>query len=174
MKNKWLLFLIIGIVLIIIIALIIFLINKKEDPDEPPIKGKEIKDIKNLHYSYSVGYAMYAYYTYDIECEDKCTIKIKPNGYPDEEAKTYDVSDDKMNDIISVLNKYEVSKWDGYNKSDKNVLDGNSFSFSLTTKDGANISAHGYMMWPKHYREVREELTSIFDSFIKEGDFKKQ
>ena len=27
-------------------------------------------------------------------------------------------------------------------------------------------------MWPDHYRDVKTELKEIFDSFIKEGDFK--
>ena len=171
--NKKVLWIIIVIVVLLIIGLVIYLTNKKEDPIEPQIQAKEIKSIKSLHYSYSVGYAMYAYYSYDIECNDNCTIKIKPNGYPDEEAKTYDLDKVTIEKIIGVLNKYEVSKWDGFSKSDQNVLDGDSFSFSLHTNEGDSISASGYMMWPEHYRDTREELTKIFNSLIKEGDFRE-
>ena len=115
---------------------------------------------------------MYANCVYDLKCEeDKCMLTIKPNGFPEEDARTYDVDDKSIKEVINILNKYEVSKWDGFQKSDKNVLDGNSFSFSLTTKDGKNISASGYMMWPDNYGIVKNELKMIFDGFIREGDF---
>ena len=171
MKLKSLLWIIIIVLILFIITYVFYLKTKKEN-NPPEVKVKEIKDIKNLYYTYSVGYSIDAYYIYDIKCEDKCTIKIKPNGYPEEEAKTYDLDQDSLNKIIEVLNKYEVRKWDGFNKSNKNVLDGDSFSFSITMMDGDSISASGYMMWPEHYRDVREELGEIFNSFIKEGDFK--
>ncbi len=169
MKTKYIVSIIIGIVIIIGVVLVICLINKKKDPVE---SSKEIKNLKNLHYSYSVGYAMYAYNNYDIKCEESCTITIKPNGYPDEEAKTYPISDEMIEEVLNVLNKYKVSKWDGFKKSDQNVLDGNSFSFSLDTKDGDSISASGYMMWPDNYRNVKSELEEIFESLIPETDFK--
>ena len=167
MKMKWLWIILILIILLIIIYMVFF----RGKDNDPIVSTREIKDIKSLHYSYSVGYAMYANYIYEIKCNDKCIIKIKPNGYSEEEAKEYEVSEDKIKEIINVLNKYEVSKWDGYSKSDPNVLDGDSFSFSLYEKDGKSISASGYMMWPEHYRDVKNELKEIFDSFIKEGDF---
>ena len=168
MKMKWL-WIILALIVLLVAVYLVFFRGKENDPVTP--KG-EIKDIKSLHYSYSVGYAMYANYIYEIKCDDKCTIKIKPNGYSEEESKEYEISEDKLKEIINVLNKYEVSNWDGYSKSDPNVLDGDSFSFSLYEKDGTNISASGYMMWPDHYRDVKTELKEIFDSFIKEGDFK--
>lgn len=171
MKIKWLLW-IIGIVLVLFIILfIIYLIDKNKDNNDLP-KVREINDIKSLHYSYSVGYAINAYYTYDLDCEDKCIIKIKPNGYPEEEAKEYEVDDKTLNKIADILNKYEVSKWDGFDKSDKNVLDGNSFSFIVRLKNGGSIHASGYMKWPNNYSQVKNELKEVFDSLIKEGDFK--
>ncbi len=167
---KWLLWTIAIITVIFIIVLIIYLTNKNDN--NPPVVKVDIKDIKTLHYSYSVGYAMYANCVYDLKCEeDKCMLTIKPNGFPEEDARTYDVDDNSIKEVINILNKYEVSKWDGFQKSDKNVLDGNSFSFSLTTKDGKNISASGYMMWPDNYGIVKNELKMIFDGFIREGDF---
>ena len=168
MKMKWLLWTIAIITVIFVILLVIYLTNK----DKNVVKVEEIKDIKTLHYSYSVGYAMYSNCSYELKCEDdKCTIEIKPNGFPEEDARTYDVDDNSMKEIINILNKYEVSKWDGFRESDQNVLDGDSFSFILDTKDGKHISASGYMMWPDNYREVKTELKEVFDSFIREGDF---
>ena len=41
-------------------------------------------------------------------------------------------------------------------------------------KNGEKISASGYMMWPDHYRETKQELKNIFDNYIKEGDFREK
>ncbi|MBP5242600.1 MAG: hypothetical protein J6Z36_02795, partial [Clostridia bacterium] len=40
----------------------------------------------------------------------------------------------------TVLNKYNVYSWDGFDKTNKNVLDGNSFSFSVNMNNGDDIS----------------------------------
>ena len=172
MKLKGLIWFIVILLIIFVIMYVIYLI-KKDKGDNTPVVN-EIKDIKEIDYSYSVGYAMNAYYKYDLLCEDKCTIKIKPNGYPEEDTKEYEVDDESINKIIDILKKYEVYKWDGYSKSDKNVLDGDSFTFIVRFKDGSSIHASGYMMWPDNYRNVKNELEEIFNSFIKEGDFNKE
>ena len=61
------------------------------------------------------------------------------------------------------MTKYNVNKWDGFNKSDKNVLDGNSFSFSYSNTDNKSIEAHGYMKWPNNYREFRDEIKALYE-----------
>ena len=95
--------------------------------------------------------------------KDKIIINIKPNNLPYEEAKTIEINDNKViSEIENLLNKYEVYKWDGFSKSDNNVLDGNSFFFNLVYSDNKKINANGYMMYPKNYKEVKEGLDSIF------------
>ena len=163
MKYRWIILI---IVILIVTGLLIYLLTRKE-------KKEVIESIKSLYYSYSVGYTANAHYRYEITCEDKCTVMIKPNGYSEEEAKTYELDSKSIDDILNVLNKYEVSKWNGFQKYDQNVLDGDDFDFSLTTKDDKYIRATGYMMWPEHYREVKNELKEIFDNYIKD-DFKEE
>ena len=166
MKLKGLLWTIAILAILFIICLVIYLVLKKDND------MNEIKGIKTLHYSYSVGYMMNANCVYDLTCEeDKCSIKIKPNGFPEEDARVYDVDKESLDKIIKILNTYKVSKWDGFRESDKNVLDGDSFAFSINMKDGKSISASGYMKWPTNYGNVKKELKEIFDSFIREGDF---
>ena len=164
---KWYIWLIIGIVAIVVTILLIILLNNKKDGNEP----SKIKDINSLYFTYSVGYAANAYYRYELECNGKCMIKIKPNGIPEEETKEYEVSDELMIKLTDMLNNYEVYKWDGFDKSAKDVLDGDSFRFSIEKKDGTSIHASGYMMWPTNYRNVREEFKNIFNDLIK-NDFK--
>lgn len=164
---KWYIWLFIGIVVIVVTVLLIILLNNKKDGNKP----SKIKDINSLYFTYSVGYAANAYYRYELECSDKCMIKIKPNGIPEEETKEYEVSDKLMNELVDMLNENEVYKWDGFDKTAKDVLDGDSFSFKIKMKDETTIHASGYMMWPTNYRNVKEEFKNIFSNLIKD-DFK--
>ncbi len=119
-------------------------------------------NIKSLHFSYSNGYMMNAYITYDIYMEnDKYYAKIKPYGIPEEETQIVKLSKDKVKKLEDVLNEYKVYKWNNFHESDKYVLDGDSFSFSMSTLDGKSISASGYMRWPKNYGEVEKAFDEI-------------
>ena len=147
------------IVLIILITIIFFASTKKES---------SIKDIQNFHFSYTTGNYMNAYVIYDLNHENnKYIVTIKPNNIDNEQAKKIEVDKNTVNKITKTLNKYNVEKWNNFNKSDKHVLDGNSFSLSLKTKN-CKVSANGYMKWPKNYTEVKQELDKIFDKIYKQ------
>ena len=149
---------IIGIIALVLIGVGLFMFFGKKD------NKKELKDLRNLKFHYTSGYAIYAYTNYEINYDDKYTITIKPYGIPDEEAKTYDISEEEIEKILEILNKYDVKKWDGFRKSDKNVLDGDSFSFSARFEDGTSISASGYVSYPTNYSNVKKELIEIFNN----------
>ena len=69
---------------------------------------------------------------------------------------------------VKILEDNNVVEWDGFNKFDKYVLDGNGFSFSLENKNGEKVSADGYMKWPKNYTTVKSKLDKIFNKIYKE------
>ena len=154
-------YLIITMIVIILILGIVIVVVKITKP-------KEIKSISYLRYSYSTGNAMNSSVVYEVKCENECILKIKPNNVSKIFTKTYTISDDDINKLIEIINTNKVYEWDGYNKSDRLVMDGNSFSFNLKTKEGTEIDAHGYMKWPKNYQKVRGEFNSLFDKYIKE------
>ena len=124
---------------------------------------EEIKGIKSLNYYGSGGMTVNSGVIYELTCGDEYTVKIKQNGQPYEEAKTYPISDEQVEAVIDLLNKYEVWKWDGFDEHDPDVMDGRSFSFSLTLQDGKEINARGYMMYPENFGEVIQELSSILE-----------
>ena len=130
------------------------------------IKGKKgivISDIKSFHFNYSVGYMANAYVVYEIEYkDDKYFALVKPNGISEEDRKEIQVDKAFVSSVEEVLRKYQVEKWNGFNKSDQNVLDGDSFSLSIGNENGNYISASGYMKWPNNYSDVRKELDLIF------------
>jgi hypothetical protein len=145
------------ILILIFVLIFVFAMHKKE---------AIMTDIKSLNYSYSQGYAMNAYVRYELECKEKCILKYKPLYVPEEDFKKVEVNEEVVKELESILNKYEVYKWDGFNKSNKNVLDGDDFHFSVNLKDGTSISASGYMSWPKNYREVSDEISTLFNKLF--------
>ena len=148
MKEK-ILWIIISIFVLIGLGVILVFTAKK------PTSGS-IKSIKTMYFTYTSGYMMNAYTRYELEKrEDGYYVKIKPNGIPEEETQEAKVSEDDISKIIQTLNENKVVKWNNFHESDKYVLDGDSFSFSLNTEDGIDISASGYMRWPDNYGEVR-------------------
>jgi hypothetical protein len=72
-------------------------------------------------------------------------------------------------EIEKKLNEYHVSRWNGFNKNNKYVLDGDSFSFTLKYNEKDEVSAHGYMMWPNNYSEVKGYLINTFGEYTKEN-----
>lgn len=146
------------IVLIIVVSIWVLYLHPK---------NKTISDIKKLSFHYTDGYAINAYVDYELTCEDVCSLKYKPNGVPEEDAKTVSFPKEDVSKIIDVLNKYNVSRWDGFDRNAKDILDGDSFSFKVVMDDKNSIYASGYMLWPKNYREVKKELEDIFYTVIK-------
>ena len=124
-----------------------------------------IENLKSFHYSYSVGWYMNASYSYDITKEKDTNVyivKIKDAGMPEEEARTYEVDKGKVQQFESLLNEIEIYKWNNFKKSNKNVMDGDSFSLSIWLENGKDISASGYMSWPSHYTEKKAVIENWF------------
>lgn len=132
-------------------------------------KIKSIKNIKNFSFSYSNGYAMYAYTNYELKYKNNTyTVSIKPNGISDDEKYDVNIDSSFAKKVEDVLNKYNVVRWNGFNKSDQNVLDGDSFSMNIKYNDNDHVSANGYMMWPENYTNVKSELDNLFMEIYKE------
>ena len=157
MKYKYIVF--VAILLLVLILMAIRLFNHSVDV--------VVSDIKHMRFHYTKGYAMNADVSYEIECSDgECILTYKPYGIDENDAKKKKLDSETVKKIENILTKYEVARWDGFDKSAKDVLDGDSFSFSLTMKDDSSISASGYMKWPENYGNVRNELDSLFESLF--------
>ena len=122
-----------------------------------------IEDIWSVSYSTS-GSTINSCEYYALTCgSDKCTVKIKLDGEPYEEAKTYRVSNKQVKELIDLLNEYEVWRWNGFDEHASDVFDGDTFSFSLTVQNGKKINASGYEMYPENFGEVIQEMIRILD-----------
>ena len=129
----------------------------------------KITDIKYLSFYYTQGNMMNSNVKYTLTYEnDKYIAEIKPNFKSEEEMKKVEIKKNDIEKIIETLKKYNVNKWNGFNKSDKYVLDGDSFSLYITFLDNTKLIASGYMMYPKNYNEVQNVLDKIFLSYYNE------
>ena len=129
----------------------------------------KITDIKYLSFYYTQGNVMNSNVKYTLTYENnKYIAEIKPNFKNEEEIKKVEIKKNDIEKIIETLKKYNVNKWNGFNKSDKYVLDGDSFSLYITFLDNTKLSASGYMMYPKNYNEVKNVLDEIFLSYYNE------
>lgn len=148
------------VLIIIVIGVVSMCFFKKE---------KEVitSPITYMRFSYTTGYMVNSYVWYEVNVSDgEYVAKIKPNMKSEEEVYEVELSKEEVSSIEDMLKEFDVYKWDGFNESDQDVLDGNSFSCSIKYSDGKSISASGYMRYPKNYRDVRDFLDNLFMSKI--------
>lgn len=155
-------YIIVAVLLIIVIIIVLMLLKIKHNG-----KNVNVSNIENLRFSYTSGYMANSDTWYELDCKEKCTLVYKAHGVSYEKAKKYKVDSNIIVEIENLLNKYNVSKWNGFHGNDKNVLDGDSFSFYVSMKNGDKIESSGYMSWPNNYGEVKSGLESILKKVIK-------
>ena len=144
---------IIGVIILLVIYVVVVILSSFLKKDE------KINKLNSLRFTYSTGYHINAYVIYEISLVDgKYIASIKPTDLPDEDKKEYELSKEDVNTVIKKLNEYKIISWDGFRKTDKHVLDGNSFSMYIIYDGDKTISASGYMVWPNNYRNVRDYL----------------
>lgn len=65
--------------------------------------------------------------------------------------------------VMEIISKYDVFSWDGFDKDNRWVLDGEDFIFNLALSDGTEVYATGSNKFPENYREVFSELEALFE-----------
>ena len=133
---------------------------------------KEINSIKSLEYRESDGRSIYGALEFKYKCNgEECTLKTKPEGVPEEDAFLVNVTEEEQQELLELVQKYNVASWDGFNKSDQFVLDGSNFTFSVTTKDNVKIYASGYMKYPRNFSNFMKELEALFAKMNRKNQF---
>lgn len=134
-------------------------------------KNNRIDEIDRLSFRYDKGCYMYGYVLYELEKHDGIyTARIKPDCVSEDDAVALNVDEDFVQKVTDALDTYGVRRWDGFSGCDRRVLDGRSFTLSLRYGGGGHVSAHGYMRWPKGYREFRDAMDELFMSVCPQGD----
>ena len=147
---------------VVLVIVIIFLLVFRRH-DYIPKEELGVDNLKSFSLSYTSGYMMNSDTRYRLTYRDgEYIANIKPRLKDDEEGLEIAVNKEMMEEVSKILIKYDVGKWNGFDKVDKDVLDGNSFSFIVVLNDDKVIKASGYMKWPNNYREVVGEIEPLF------------
>ena len=74
-----------------------------------------------------------------------------------------------VEELVRVIDTYDITSWDGFSESDYNVLDGESFRLDIGLTDGARVLARGENAFPDSYDEAMEQIWRIL-TWNTEGD----
>ena len=128
-----------------------------------------IENTKYFRYSYSVGVYVNGNSSFEIEkLDDKYMAYYKPVGMSEEKRMEKEVTTDYVLGLEKILNDHTIYKWNGFNKADKYVLDGNDFHLTYKKDDDITITASGYMKYPDGYRGFESDIGNYFEELFKE------
>jgi len=75
---------------------------------------------------------------------------------------TFAVEEAFLQQLADLLNEYDVASWNGFDKNAPDVKDGGDFSITIRNAQQERLDASGYEMWPAQFKEVKQELDSLF------------
>lgn len=71
-----------------------------------------------------------------------------------------------MEQLEKLVHKHRLDRWNGFDKSKKNVSDGSRFSLSIVFENGESISASGSNAFPEGYAEAEADIRALFEALI--------
>ena len=109
-------------------------------------------------FQFSQDYGLGGYCVYIIKIEDNKVIYSKEAVGMETDSIEKEIDKKALEDIQKIINDKEIYKWNGFDRYDKDVLDGSGFSLIVNYSNGERISANGYMKYPTNYREGADAL----------------
>ncbi len=159
---------IISIVICVAVIVVVALSCSRDPNDNPPttLRHQTPDDIADVsEFSFSTGGGMRKYSGYDFAAKtvgDKALVTVRPNDEPEENTVEFETDLEIMKELRTIIIDYDLLRWDGFDKSNKHVLDGKSFSMKLKLSDGTEARAHGYHSWPKNFSAAEEKIERVF------------
>ncbi|MCR4992043.1 MAG: hypothetical protein K6A45_03260 [Lachnospiraceae bacterium] len=126
-------------------------------------KGSKAKPnesgITSLYYGY---HGSRAGYSYTVSSKDgKTVFEFDDSEHRDYGVMEYECDASAIEQLEKLYLDHKVYEWDGFSKTNKDVLDGDGFSLTITFNDGSEMNAHGSNASPKGFWEYEEELTEV-------------
>ena len=120
-------------------------------------------DAPSFHLSLSGGMMMNSGRTYIAEKNgDFVRVRIRLEGVALKDAPAFPADVSFFDQLEQILLKNNVRAWDGFNERDQQVMDGSGFSLRVRMRDGATVSADGYMRYPSGFGVFLQEITDLF------------
>jgi len=117
-------------------------------------------------FSYSYGSFFGGYWDYKIVAEDN-QLWLQVTG-----ANRWDLDvsapiDPKhLQEIGELIDQQKIYQWNGFDKSDSQIMDGSSFTLEVLYENGETLTAHGYMKYPAHYEEGHAALVAYLKALV--------
>ena len=80
------------------------------------------------------------------------------------------VMDDDMNAFSALIDALKLSDWNGFDETDTDALDGESFSLDIEFSDGGAIAACGSNCFPTGYAEAAARIETFFQELMESYD----
>lgn len=159
MKSKYF---IMSLIIVIILVAVILLVLKFKDNNKGNITELESDNkLQSISYHYS-GTAIGDIYSYYIYKEnDKVKLKVDIMNINSENPDIVVLNEKILDEIMKLIIKHKVIKMDGYNKSNPNVLDGDSFAVSIKLSNNKEISFSGSNCAPKGFHEFEKDFLKL-------------
>lgn len=125
-------------------------------------KGKEEGSMEVTEFTFSHnGMSRYDCYEFTVEkTSEGALLTMQPFGGAKIGRTRIDAG---ILDRLSQLAKtHNMKAWDGFDKTNSNILDGSGFNLSVTFEDGRAISASGSNAMPKGYWEALPDIEKVF------------
>ena len=121
-------------------------------------------DIISFTYEYGSYNNGYYKYTIFVSVEENMVMFTAEghNGVNLNINKEIDSS--YLNQLSDIINDNKIYEWDGFHKSEDDVMDGYSFKLNIGYKNGETIDASGYMKYPDNYDNCHEALLKFLKS----------
>lgn len=155
MKKK----IFIGIVIILLIAVIlgiIIMLNRDKEKENTKYYDKEVEKFTYTYGSYNGSYGNCQIYKRDEKVYISLQTHDDLNSKDINMGKEIDKS--VLKEIKRIVKENEIYKWNGFNASDDDVLDGDGFNLEIEYEGGEKIKANGYMKYPENYEKGSKAL----------------
>lgn len=124
-------------------------------------------DIVYFSYVYSNAFGDGSY-SYKIDTEENPKVFFfQENIYSNQKPITYDMDDSVLTALKDIYLDCDIATWNGFNKTNINVLDGDGFSLNIIFADGEHLTASGSNCAPEGYRNFKAQLDNVFAPLIK-------
>lgn len=103
--------------------------------------------LERIYYSATHGYHAYSNIGYSAErtADGKTRIVVEVGNDRD---RVFEAEGSVMDSLEAIVREYRMDRYDGHYQPKMDILDGDSWSLSLTFSDGTDTSCGGYMAYP--------------------------
>ena len=154
----------------LIIMMVLFGLASFFGCDKGSGKKPDESALQSFSYSYN-GTSRDSIYSYSLNrLEDGGAEFVYETLRFQEEGDIIVEADESILDRIRQLYlKHKAYKWNGYNKSNPNVLDGSSFSEYMDFEDGGSLSIQGSNSRPNGYGAFEDEFEELIRPLIEKA-----